>query len=151
MRDALKTMPPILLSWSVMSEADVAGMAVEVEPSHQYSVTFCCCVTDCSRGAIWPNGVWRGSACEAEMWNWIPPCRRNGTHWHLLMFAEHLWRPNSGCEHTEVLVVHFSIGNNNSGSPLMMQVSTSAACGLLFVAGENAQLMVVTMLKNHIL
>jgi len=27
------------------SEADVSGMAVEVEPSHQYSIMFCCCVT----------------------------------------------------------------------------------------------------------
>ena len=26
------------------SETDVSGMAVEVEPSHQYSI-FCCCVT----------------------------------------------------------------------------------------------------------
>ena len=27
------------------------GMAVEIEPSHQYSITFCCCMTDGSRGA----------------------------------------------------------------------------------------------------
>ena len=31
---ALKLMPPILFSWPVMPEADVGGMAVEVEPSH---------------------------------------------------------------------------------------------------------------------
>ena len=24
----------------------IGGMAVEVEPSHQYSVKFCCCATD---------------------------------------------------------------------------------------------------------
>ena len=41
MRAALKVMPPILLCWPMMSEADVGGMAVEVEPSHQYSITFC--------------------------------------------------------------------------------------------------------------
>ena len=35
-----------------MSEVDV-GMAVKVEPSHQYSVTFCGCVTDGSTGAVW--------------------------------------------------------------------------------------------------
>ena len=29
-----------------MSEVDVGGMAVEVEPSQQYSFTFCCHVTD---------------------------------------------------------------------------------------------------------
>jgi len=45
-----------------MSEADVGGMAAEVEPSHQYSATFCCCVTDGSRGAVWHNGTWHGSA-----------------------------------------------------------------------------------------
>jgi len=33
-----------------VSEAGVGGMAVEFEPSHQYSITFCCCVTDGSRG-----------------------------------------------------------------------------------------------------
>jgi len=34
-----------------MSEADGGGMAIEVEPSHQYSVTCCYCVADGSRGA----------------------------------------------------------------------------------------------------
>ena len=33
------------------SEVDVGGIAVEVEPSHQYPVTFCCRVTDGSREA----------------------------------------------------------------------------------------------------
>jgi len=35
------------------SEADVGGMAVEAEPFHQYPITFCCCVTDGSRGTVW--------------------------------------------------------------------------------------------------
>lgn len=30
---------------SVTSEADVGGMGIEVEPSHQYSFTFCCHAT----------------------------------------------------------------------------------------------------------
>ena len=34
-----------------MSEVDVGGIAVEAEPSHQYPITFCCCVTDGNRGA----------------------------------------------------------------------------------------------------
>jgi len=34
------------------SEADVGGMAVEVELSQQYSIAYCCCVTDGSRGAV---------------------------------------------------------------------------------------------------
>jgi len=50
-RTALKVMPPILSRWSVTSQADVGGMAVEVEPSHQYS-DMCCGVKDGSRGAV---------------------------------------------------------------------------------------------------
>ena len=36
-----------------MSEMDVGGMAVEAEPSHPYSVTLCCRMTD-----------------EAQRWEW---------------------------------------------------------------------------------
>jgi len=45
-------MPPILLCWPTTSEVDVGDMAVEVEPSHQYSVIFCCHATDDSGGAV---------------------------------------------------------------------------------------------------
>jgi len=50
-RDAPKVMPPVLLCWHATSEAN-GGMAVEDEPSHQYSSTFCFTVTDGSRGAV---------------------------------------------------------------------------------------------------
>ena len=83
------------------SEVDGGGVAVEVEPSHQYPITFCCCVTDGSRGAVWQNGIWHGRVYEAKGRHWIPPCRKNGTHWRSSTLAEHLWRPNSGCEHSE--------------------------------------------------
>lgn len=43
-------------------------------------------------------------------------------------------------------MVHDSSGG--SGSLLLEQMVTSAACKLLFMAGENALVMVVTMLKN---
>jgi len=52
MRAAPKVMPVLLLCWPMMSEADVGGTAVEVELSHQYSITPCCCMTDGSRGAV---------------------------------------------------------------------------------------------------
>ena len=52
MRATLKIMPPVLLSWPMTSESDAGGMAVEVEPFHQYSIIFCCHVTDGSRGAF---------------------------------------------------------------------------------------------------
>jgi len=65
-RAAPKVMPLILVCWITMSEVDVGGVAVVVEPSHQHPMTFCCCVTDGSRGAVWHNGVWRGSVYEAK-------------------------------------------------------------------------------------
>ena len=52
MSAALKVTPPVLLCWPITSEANVGGMAVEVEPSDQYSVMFCCHVTHGSRGAV---------------------------------------------------------------------------------------------------
>jgi len=52
-----KVMPPVLLCWHKMSELDVGSMAVTVAPSHQYSFTCCCCVTDSNRGAVGQNGV----------------------------------------------------------------------------------------------
>jgi len=44
--------PTVVLCWPTISEADVGGIAVEVDPSHQYSVKSCCHVTDGSRGAV---------------------------------------------------------------------------------------------------
>jgi len=43
-------MCPVLLFCLLTSEADVGDMTVEVELSHQYSVTFYCHVTDGARG-----------------------------------------------------------------------------------------------------
>jgi hypothetical protein len=45
-----KLIPPVLLCWPTASQADVRDMTVEVEPSRQYSVKFCCRATDDSRG-----------------------------------------------------------------------------------------------------
>ena len=45
-------MPPLLLCWPTTSEAHVGGMAVEIEPSHQYSTTFCCCDRWQQRGSL---------------------------------------------------------------------------------------------------
>ena len=97
-RAAPKVMPPTLLCWPATSEVDIGGMTTEAEPSEQYSMTSCCCVTDGSREAAWQNGVWCGSAYEAKAGHWISPCRKNGTYWYSLILAEYLWRSNSGCE-----------------------------------------------------
>jgi len=50
-RAAPKVMPLILLCRHVTSEEDAGGVAVKLEPSHPYSIPFCCHVTDGSRGA----------------------------------------------------------------------------------------------------
>jgi len=94
---APKLMTPILLCWPTTTEADVGDMAVEVEPSLQYSVKFCCRATDDSRGAVWQNCIWHGSVYEAKVCNWIPPCGKNWTQWHSSTHSERLRRPNSGC------------------------------------------------------
>jgi len=36
----------------MFTHVDIGGLAVEVEPSCQHSVTCCCCATDGSRGAV---------------------------------------------------------------------------------------------------
>ena len=51
-RTAPEVMPPILLCWLTTSEVDIGDVAVEAEPSQQYSVSFCCHGTDGSRGAV---------------------------------------------------------------------------------------------------
>ena len=94
-------MRPILRCCPMTPEEDSGGMAEEAEPSHQYSVTCCCRVTDGSRGAVWQNGIWHGHAHEAKVCHWIPSCGKNSTHWHSSMFAEYLWRPNS--EHSDAV------------------------------------------------
>ena len=43
---------PLLLYWPMTSQVDAGGMEVEVEPSHQNSVTFCCHETDGSRAVV---------------------------------------------------------------------------------------------------
>ena len=91
-------MPPILLFWPTTSEMDVGGMAVEVEPFHWCSITFCSCATNSNGGTIW--GKW----CPTwKLWNSIPPCRKNGTQWHPLTLAEQLWGPKSGYEYSEMV------------------------------------------------
>ena len=48
-------------------------------------------------------------------------------------------------------VAHLNSGDSKSeGSPVLVHIFTSAACGLLFIAGKNAEL-VVPVLKNSVL
>ena len=82
-----RTAPKVLLFWFMASEADVGGMPV-VEPSPQYSITFCCHVTGGSRGAVWQNGIWYGSMYGTKVCHWIPPYRKK---WHPLTFTDFCW------------------------------------------------------------
>ena len=145
-RAGLKVMSPILLCWPIISEADVGDMAVEVETSCQYPITFCCCVTNWSRGAVWQNSVCHGCAYKPKVCHWIPPRRKNFTRWHWLMHANCWWRSNSGCSSVRWWVVCFS--SSDSKSPPLEQIFMSTVCRLLFKAGEIAWLMVVTILKK---
>lgn len=36
----------------VLSQHHIGGTVADVDPSHQYSIAFCCCETDGSRGAV---------------------------------------------------------------------------------------------------
>jgi len=52
MKAGPKVIPPVIIWRPMKSEAEVSGMAVEVESSYQYSITFYCHLTDGSRGAV---------------------------------------------------------------------------------------------------
>ena len=40
-----------------MVEANIGGKAAETELSHQYSITFCCSVTDGNSGVVGQSGI----------------------------------------------------------------------------------------------
>jgi len=147
-RVAPAMMPPSLWFCAMTSEVDVGVMVVGVDTSCQYSITLHHCAVDGRRGAVWQNGVWHGNAYEAKMWNWIPPCRNSGTHWHSLTLAEYLWRPSSGSWHSEAVGGGFQQWQQQS--PRLVHIFMSMACRLLLIAGKNAYQMVVTMLKNGV-
>jgi len=75
MRAAKNVMPAILLHRPMVSEADVGGMAVEAEPSHQYSDMCCCRVTDGSRGSL-TEWCLTWSAYGAKVYHRVPPRRK---------------------------------------------------------------------------
>ena len=109
-RAALKAMLPILLYWLMISDVDVDGMAVEVGPSCQYSITFCCHVTNGSREAFWQNGVWHGSMYEAKvcywMWKKLHPLIFTGTWWMFIETKQWMWAQwGSGCCISTVVTV----------------------------------------------
>jgi len=132
MRTALKVISPILLCWPTMSESDVGGMAVEVEPSHLYSIIF---LLPCNR---WQ---WRGSLtkwCLTQKRGWsIPPRGKKKTaptdiHQHL----QNIYGDQNMDVSGEVVSGAFQQRwqtVTSAGTDF-----TSMACRLLFTADENA-------------
>jgi len=117
-------MLPILWCQLMMSEVDVDGMEVEVEFSHQCSITlnFFCHTTDISRGAVWQNGAWHGSVCEAKVCHWIATCRKN---LHPLILIKTYWT-FYGDQTVDVStvrwwVVCFSSDGSDDVSPLLLR------------------------------
>ena len=117
----------ILLFWPMTSEEDIGGMAAEVAPSHQYSITFCCHKTDGSRGTVWQNGIWYGTACGAKVCHWFPPCtkqtnkqtnRKKKKPCNPLIFINYGDQPVN-VSTIRWWVVYFNSGNSHSGSNLI--------------------------------
>ena len=113
----------------MMSEADVGHMVVEVEPSCQYSPAFCCCGTDGSKGAIWQNDIWHGSAWSKDVLL---------KKWQSLTFTDDYWTSMETEEWMWVQwgdgVVHFISGESNmkdkphSGRPCSAATSQNEEC-----------------------
>ena len=122
-------MPPILLCGPTMSEVDVGGMTVELEPSQQNSVTFDCCVTDGSREAVCMKQRCSTESLHAEK---IAPI--DIYHRLLNVYGDQTMDVNT----VRQWVVHFSSNNSNSRSPLLVLIFTGATGRLSFIAGKNA-------------
>ena len=79
-------MPPMLLFWPTILEADVSVTPVEVESFRQYSVTCCCHVTDGSRGAVQRSEVRYGIAHEAKSVSFNSSMQKK--EWHTVTFID---------------------------------------------------------------
>ena len=113
-------------------------MAVDAEPSHQYTITCCHHATDGSRGAVWDNGIWHGGAIEAKVCHGISPCRKRCSHPQMSMLAEHLWRPNC-IQRKRQWMVHF---NNYAGHRSCQTEGHLCWCRFFFFYEHGMQILV---------
>ena len=144
-------MPPILLCWSAVSEAD-GGMAVEAEPSppilhyilspcdrwlQRGNLTEWCLTWKC----VWSKGVELNSSMQKKLYR--------------LTFIDTSWmfmETNSGCKHRGVVGGTFlAVATVTVGHLHWCIIFMSMACRLWLVTSENAQLMVVPVLRKSIL
>ena len=93
-------------------EADVGGTAVEIEPSCQYSITFCCCMTDGSRGAPTDihqcllNAYGDQSVYVSIVRQWVMPFSSGSSNSRsppALQFSEHSMQALVHCWHESIL------------------------------------------------
>jgi len=87
MRATPKVIPPISLCWPTVLEADVDGNHSQGWTFPPIFCSFCCCVIDGSRGAVWQNNVWHGSVYVAKV------CLHSSIwkKWHPLAFIDAFW------------------------------------------------------------
>jgi len=148
-------MPSVLWCWSTIFKAVVSGLAVQVEPSHQYPITFCCQVTDGSRGALWHNTIWHGSACEEKCATEFLHAEKmapTDIHWHLLNVCRDQPVDLSTVSTVRRWMGSFSSSNTESGS------HCSCRCLWVWHAGSCSSLVKMhsswwwlTVLKNSVL
>jgi len=63
-----KVMPQTLRCWITISEVHVGGTAAKAEPSHQYLITFCCCVTEWHQESLTWKRKWnKGEELNSSM------------------------------------------------------------------------------------
>ena len=94
---ALKVVLPVLWSWPVTSEADVGGMAAEVEPSHQHPVIVLPCDRWQQRGTltewclIWECGWSKYVSLHSfGSWKWLSVTFINAC-WMFMETKQRLW------------------------------------------------------------
>ena len=97
-------MSPILICRPTTPEVDVGGMAVEAEPPtniplHVLAVWQLAAEGHSDRMASDMEEQMKHLKCVTEFLH----AEKSGTQWHSLMLAECLWRPESGCEHSEAV------------------------------------------------
>ena len=109
---------------------NIRGKEKEVEPSHQNSITFCCCVTD---GSL-TEYFWHGSEYEAKVCHWIPPCRKMAP----IDIPGHFLDGNQTMDVSTMRqwMMRFSSDISDSGSPPLVQIFTHATRRLLLTAGK---------------
>ena len=131
MRAAQKVRPLILLCWPMASEADVGDMAVEVEPSHQYSVLYFFAVWQMAAEGQSDKTASNMEVCMKQRCEFlhVEKMAPIDIHWCLMNVY---WGKTVDVNTVREWVVHLSSGDSDNGSPLLVQILMSVARRLIF-------------------